>query len=755
MDDATRDFQLAQIEVYPDQSKIVTPEGERHVEPKVMAVLQCLAKHPQQVVSRTELLENVWTGTVVTDEVVTRCISELRNALGDSTKSPRFIQTIPKKGYKLLQRPTPLGVNTTTQQPWPQNWPRGWAIAGLFVATVFAGGLLYFGLPGFNTAVTKAATTQLSELPTPANPAVAIMPFVTLSAPDGVAESTMEVDYFGAGLAEELLNALVNVPGLRVASRSAALKAEHLTDLMEIATTLGVDAVLTGTVRRSGERVRVTAQLVNGTDGFHLWADQFDGSLTDVFSIQDEIAAAIVDALRLQLTEPVQVARISTDMDALDYYLLGRHHWHQRTPASLQRAIDLFKQAVDVDPKIAIAYSGLADGYLLLADYGDLAQSEAIRLARPAIETALKLDPKLAEAHASLGMLHLSEGDSQAAETAFLTAVRLNPAYPMGLMWLGSAVAMQGRVKEAHDYYIKAYRLDPMHPVINNNVAMSFATLGDYPLAYRVLDKIDSNSDDRNWILALKLSLAEQLGDFEKVTNLAQQLLADSSSDDSAEKNRQRAYAALWHMYSRKAEAASAAKYLELAQTEGKLGYKFNMLLAKNYARHGEAEAFNAIVEDAAELYEDKVVMYRRSLEGLLYIVSERYTEAVSVLESAMTKTPHKQHPAAELFAVSHLMHAYDHLGNDDRRDYWRGRGEAIIDAAQRNGYGQFGYVTEVAFFYGAAGNAGRAAEAFWQALALGKLAPWELTEDTRLYGVLKSDALKPLLAEAARTWPA
>ena len=580
-------------------------------------------------------------------------------------------------------------------------------------------------------------------------PAIAILPFATL-------DNGEESNYFGAGLAEELLNALVNVPGLRVVSRYATAGAQQTNsngsvDIPQIADTLGVDAVLTGSVRRMDNNVRVAGQLINGDDGVHMWADQFEGDLGDVFRIQDDIAAAIVGALRLQLTEPVRVARISADMNALDYYLLGRHHWHQRTAESLTRAIDLFKNAVEVDANMAIAYSGLADAYLLLADYGDMPEEEAIELARPAIDKALELDDQLAEAHASQGMLYLSLGEPEAAERALRSAIRLNPGYHMAHMWLGSTVAMQGEVKEAHKFYLKAYRLDPLHPVINQNVAMSFATIGDYAASQQIIEKLDQRFDTRGRLLYLRLHLAQQLGDFKTVQEMAAEAL---QGDDT--KLRMAAYQALWQMHNRRGEPSAAAEYLAKARAEQDLSYEFRLNVAKQLAREGAAAEFASLMQEAPESFHEKAVLEKRALEGMLLIATENYAKAASVLESAMTaKLNGHRHPASELFAVSHLLYAYRQAGNDERHDYWLQRGSEIVYEGIEAGFGQLEFITEVAFFHAAAGQSEEAAKAFWHALTLGKLAPWEITDDVRISRIQKSDALQPVVQLAARTWTA
>jgi len=747
MTELPNDFRLDSFEVYPDQSLLRSAAGDRHVEPKVMAVLQCLARQPESVVSRHHLLEQVWTGTVVSDEVVTRCISELRTLLGDNSKSPKYIQTVPKKGYRLLVKPALIGAakSTTTPPAAPSSRPitaPRWrlAVAGFVLLAVG----LYLG-PTFIDAIndTLGRSPDVSQAPVPTDSALAILPFTSI-------EGGPDADYFGAGLAEELVNALVNVPGLRVASRSAAAGTSPLMDPVETAQLLGVDAILTGSVRRMDERVRVSAQLINATDGFHLWADQFEGDVGDVFRIQDHIAAAIVSALRLQLSEPVRVARISQDIDALDYYLLGRHHWHQRTPESLQRAVELFEQAVAVDPTMAIAYSGLGDAYLLLADYGDMPHADALRLATPRIMNALELDPKLAEAHASLGMLHLAQAKPGEAVAALNEAVRLNPGYHMALMWLGSAVAMQGNVADAHQYYERAYQLDPLHPVISQNLAMSFATLGDYQRSQEVIDGFDQRLQGHNQITILNLILATETGNFQRAIQLSEEL-----EQSPIERNRIVGLQALALIHARRGEPALSQRYLERARRVGELQYDFLMTLARHYATAGERTKLEALLAAMNEKWGDKLRTEEYAVRGLLQIAQEDYAGAARWLEQALTdKKTLKRRPGQDLLVISNLVEVYRQLDNSDRLNYWHSQGDKIIEQARVAGFGHFHYVTQTGYFYAATGNPEAATEAFRHALTLGKIAPWELSEDARLKPLLDEENLRAVVAEAARTWP-
>ncbi|MCB1643629.1 MAG: tetratricopeptide repeat protein, partial [Xanthomonadales bacterium] len=236
---------------------------------------------------------------------------------------------------------------------------------------------------------------------------IAVLPFVNLS-------GDPSNEYFGDGLAEELLNVLVRIEGLRVTARTSSFqyKGRNL-DIREIARDLGVATVLEGSVRRAGERVRITAQLIRATDGFHLWSETFDRELADIFAVQDEISQAIANALQstLQPTSGGGERRHTSNIAAYEAYLRGRFAMNQRTGPTLERAVEEFRQAIALDPDYAAAYSGLSDSYLLQSDYARLSNAESIRLAEPLARRAIELDPGLAEAHASMGLLLRDQGD--------------------------------------------------------------------------------------------------------------------------------------------------------------------------------------------------------------------------------------------------------------------------------------------------------------------------------------------------------
>lgn len=303
---------------------------------------------------------------------------------------------------------------------------------------------------------------------------IAVLPFMDLS-------RDKDQEYFSDGISEELLNSLVAVDGLRVAARTSsfAFKGKN-DDIRKIGEELNVATVLEGSVRKDGNKLRITAQLINVEDGFHLWTQTFDRPMQDIFSIQEEISTAIVEALKLTLIgdDTVRLATATPNIEAYELYLLGRHHWHMRTPEDLDKALELFEAAVVSDPEYAIAYTGIADSYLFLDLYSDLPREESVRQAEAAVAKALELDDRLAEAYASLGLLRMHSRELTAAELALRKAIELQPNSSMAHMWLGSVYRDTSRLTLGYKEYRKAYTLDPLHPVVRVNLGHALAAMG-------------------------------------------------------------------------------------------------------------------------------------------------------------------------------------------------------------------------------------------------------------------------------------
>jgi len=306
---------------------------------------------------------------------------------------------------------------------------------------------------------------------------IAVLPFVNLS-------SDIENDYFGDGIAEELLNQLANLTSLQVAARTSSFYFKGKNEpVQSIGRQLGVRTVLEGSVRRAGNKIRVTAQLINAADGYHLWSNNFDREVGDVFAIQEEIARAITESLKVEIQgkESRQLATVPTEsFEAYDFYLLGQHYREKRNPEDLDKSIELFEQALELDDRFAPGYTALALSYLYQAYYDDLPAENVAELANPLLERALELDPNLARTYATRASILLLLGDFKTAEAGYRRALELQPSYSGAWANLGFSLVRQSRLKEAAQAYDKSEALDPLNANMKFNIGAMHMLTGRY-----------------------------------------------------------------------------------------------------------------------------------------------------------------------------------------------------------------------------------------------------------------------------------
>jgi serine/threonine protein kinase/tetratricopeptide (TPR) repeat protein len=313
-------------------------------------------------------------------------------------------------------------------------------------------------------------------------PSIAVLPFVNMS---GDANN----EYFSDGLSEDLINALSRLPGLQVASRTSAFRFRGSDlDIRQIGRQLDVATVVEGSVRRAGTRLRVTAQLVNAENGYQLWSERYDRQMADVFEIQDEIVASIVKAVVPALLGAAAhaVERPTENTEAYELYLKGRHHWHQRSPATLRLAIQCFDQAIKIDPEYALAYAGLADSYGILRVYGWVSAEEGRPKAHAAMTKAIELAPASWEANFSRGFYFFYfERDWRQGEPHFQKAVAINPRSSLAQAYYAIFLSIPRRTEEAIGHSALACQLDPLSPFIHAAAATMFYALGSFEEAER------------------------------------------------------------------------------------------------------------------------------------------------------------------------------------------------------------------------------------------------------------------------------
>lgn len=406
--------------VEPDLNRIGCTDRTAAVEPKVLEVLKYLAEHPGEVLSKEKIIQTVWAGTFVCDSILSYSISELRKAFGDDARHPHIIQTIPRKGYRLIAPVT--------------QWRSG----------------------------QKAPKS------------IAVLSFSDMS-------PGQDQEHFCDGIAEEVINRLAHVEGVRVAARTStfAFKGKN-EDVRNIGRTLGVETVLEGSVRKAGDRLRITAQLINVANGCQLWSERYDRQLKDVFAIQDEISQSIAATLQVALS-PAEISAIhrvpTVHTQAYDYYLRGKQYFYQYKRRSIEFALRMFIQAIEIDPSYALAHAGISDCGAFLYLYGggyDIHREEADASSLLAIH----LDPKSAEAHASRGVALSLKGEHRDAESAFETAIRLGPGLFEAYFFYARVSFVQGKFEKAIGLYEKANKVHPQDYQSPLLAAQIYADLG-------------------------------------------------------------------------------------------------------------------------------------------------------------------------------------------------------------------------------------------------------------------------------------
>jgi TolB-like protein/DNA-binding winged helix-turn-helix (wHTH) protein/Flp pilus assembly protein TadD len=446
-------------------------------------ILAMLLEHPGQVVTREELQKKLWPADTFVDfdHGLNKAVNKIRDALGDSAESPRFVETVARRGYRFLAEvkaadaapgqsphvaPPPIPAAETRDRPDLAVTPaatKNRAPSLAWKMAVFVPLALIVFFTGWKLYSRNYPATVIHSL--------AVLPLESLS-------NDASQDYFADGMTDELISDLGQLSALRVISRTSVMGYKHAhKPLPQIARELNVDAIVEGTVLRSGDRVRITAQLIDATADKHLWSQSYEGELKDTLALQNQVARAIADQIRIKLNPQEQaalkIARV-VNPEAYESYLKGRYFWNKRTPDSLKVALAYFNQAIDEDPNYAQAYSGLADTYALLGDwqYAVMTPKEAFPRAKAAAIKALELDSTLSEAHNSLAFcFDAFDWDLESAGKEFQRSIELNPGYATAHHWYAWHLSLLGRYDEALEEMRKAKNLDPLSLIINADLA--------------------------------------------------------------------------------------------------------------------------------------------------------------------------------------------------------------------------------------------------------------------------------------------
>lgn len=479
----------------------LTRKGVRvKIQDQPFRVLILLLENSPEIVTREELRRNLWpAGTHVDfDGSLNVILKKLRAAIDDDSENPRFIETVPRRGYRFIapvtevsqaqEEAVPAAPNTTENggsaaEPPGLSTPAPVATvpSRRFLAMVAAGlVLLALAALAYRTRFSRATETAAQK-----RVMLAILPFQNLS-------NDPAQDYFSDGLTEETITDLgqMSPQHLGVIARTSAMVYKH-TDktVSQIGRELGVDYILEGSVRRNGEQARISAQLIRVKDQTHLWARNYDRDVKDLIEVQDDLGKAIAAQVQANLTAQRESELSETrtvNPAAYDLYLRGRYYWNKRTPEAIKQSIGYYHQAIDLDANFAMAYAALADAYNISNIVGPYSSKESLPLAKAAAEKAIQLDPSLAEAHSALGMaMSHYDFDFPGAEREFQKALQLNPNSAYAHLFYSNCYLMpMGRVDQAIAENKKALELDPFSLPINNFMAESYRLAGDYQDAY-------------------------------------------------------------------------------------------------------------------------------------------------------------------------------------------------------------------------------------------------------------------------------
>jgi TolB-like protein/DNA-binding winged helix-turn-helix (wHTH) protein/Flp pilus assembly protein TadD len=482
MPQAKESFRLLKFGVFEADLRTgeLTKHGKRlSLQEQPFRLLALLLEKPGELVTREELRGRLWPQTIVDfDHGLNKAISKIREALGDSAENPRFIETVARRGYRFLAEVTVVHdepAATVTGDLAMHGDPGVLRLidAGTSPRRPFRA--LAWRLFGFGLLLVLAISLSWNLYPwrhsQPTIRSLAVLPLENLS-------GDASQDYFADGMTDELITDLGQISALRVISRTSVMTYKGVRKpLAQIAGELNVDAVVEGSILRSGERVRITAQLIQLPADKHLWAQSYEGDIRDVLTLQNKVARAIAEQIRATLNRQEQAAledAKAVNPEAYQAYLKGRYFLNKRTGDGLRRAIEYFNSAIETDPTYAAAYSGLADAYALSGDwkYGVLSPQDAFPKTRAAVTKALALDDSLGEAHASLAFaLDLYGWDWEAAETEYKQAIKLKPSYATAHQWYSWHLFMMGRNSEGMLELRKAESLDPLSLIIGADLA--------------------------------------------------------------------------------------------------------------------------------------------------------------------------------------------------------------------------------------------------------------------------------------------
>ena len=575
-----------------------------------LQVLAALLKRAGDVVTREELRAQIWTTDTFVDfdHSLHNAIARLREVLGDSAERPRFIETLPRRGYRFIapvdagDLPAPSRAAGSATPAALSGHARLTKSHALLLTTAFA-------ILAVSIVLWLARTGGAPANAAPRLNSIAVLPLENLS-------GDPSQEFFADGMTDQLITDLAKVGSLRVISRTSVMQYKGTRKgLPEIARELNVDTIVEGSVIRSGQRVRVTAQLVQAPTDLHLWAETYDRDLGDILKLQGEVAEAIAGQVRAQLT-PTQQALIrrapAVDPAAYDAYLKGRLYFVNEftKPDSLKKAQHLFEEAIQKDPNFALAYAGLADTYLYLTFSGTLPKESAYQSAKKALAKALELDDTIGEAHDTLGVLYWQfDWDWDAAEREFNRAIALAPSYSCAHEDRAIFLAAAGRRSEALAEIAKIDQLDFSSSSATAE-SYTYYALRDYPALIEAARRallLDPKDSRQHYFLGVGYEgtgeIQQAISEFQKAGQFSDGSLGPA--------------VALAHAYSAAGKKAESEKILRDLERKAKRTSASPYTMATIYAGLGENDKAFDLLEKA---YSEKSLDFALGLQSDLLL---------------------------------------------------------------------------------------------------------------------------------------
>jgi len=619
---------------------------------------------------------------------------------------------------------TPTGVNKAEAAGLVTKSQSAFLFSIMMVAMFGLAFVFYQYYSGVFEAGPAQQVVEQREFMAPEN-SIAVLPFTDMSVEGDQA-------YFSDGISEEILNLLAGVDGLHVAARTSSFAfRDSKVNIQEIGRLLNVGTLLEGSVRKIDNRIRLTAQLINIEDGYHIWSQTYDRELNDIFAIQDEVANHIATALVESFAGlSTKLVGRTDSFAASQAYRTGRIHWWRRTPAELQRAIELFATALEHDARFAPAYAAMADTWLLLSIYGNIDTMKATRKAEAMIEKALEIDPGSEEAFAALGLARWQIGQMDAAESALRQAVELNENYVPAQLWLAGLMGQLGRYPEESLVLEKAMALDPLNELLAVNYSKNLAVRGNWAEGKELMQGLIDLRPDSTILLRAMSGYELMHGNLVEGWNLANrawQLQPDDPEDISV-------LAQTWVMLGDLEEAERIT--LQGLEKSGKNGNLLRTYWWTLMALHRFEEA-ETLVRDLMSEYGDRMPdAMRRNFNfqlGMIAFAREDFPRAYSLFNEAIGDEDRRAYSGEEIKGFTMASLVSEIVGKHEEAESRLADAERKVQRARLNGVDDPGIYYTEAVILAMRDQSERALEKLDQAYQRGFRELWTLNIDARL----------------------